>query len=100
MTPEQKAKEIVEKHYCIIEDATAGLFEEDVEYVKARQTAAKACAIEEVKAVIAVTPKKKGWSKETLLLMEANMDNPKDFEEPDSDELKYWEQVLTELENL
>jgi len=50
--------------------------------------------------VIAVTPKKKGWSKETLLLMEANMDNPKDFEEPDSDELKYWEQVLTEIEKL
>ena len=54
MTPEQKAKEIVEKHYCIIEDATAGLFEEDVDYVKARQTAAKACAIEEVKSVIDV----------------------------------------------
>ena len=54
MTPEQKAKEIVEKHYCIIEDATAGLFEEDVEYVKARQTAAKACAIEDVKSVIDV----------------------------------------------
>ena len=55
MTPEQKkSKEIVNKHYLIIEDATAGLFEEDVEYVKARQTAAKACAIEEVKAVINV----------------------------------------------
>lgn len=53
MTPEQKAKEIVEKHYCIIEYATAGLFEEDVDYVKARQTAAKACAIEEVRALIA-----------------------------------------------
>ena len=54
MTPEEKAKEIVEKHYCIIEYATAGLFEEDVDYVKARQTAAKACAIEEVKSVIDV----------------------------------------------
>ena len=55
MTPEQqKAKEIVKKHYLIIEDATAGLFEEDVEYVKARQTAAKACAIEEVKAVLQI----------------------------------------------
>lgn len=80
MTPEEKAKEIVNKHYLIIEDATAGLFEEDVEYVKARQTAAKACAIEEVKAVI------------------------KAFDEANAYDLlqsiKYYETVLTEIEKL
>ena len=80
MTPEEKAKEIVDKHYLIIEDATAGLFEEDVEYVKARQTAAKACAIEEVKAVI------------------------KAFDEANAYDLlpsiEYYEKVLTEIEKL
>lgn len=85
MTPEQKAKEIVEKHYCIIEDATAGLFEEDVDYVKARQTAAKACAIEEVKAIeIALTD----FGRDTDYLQ--SMDRT----------FAYYERLINEIEKL
>ena len=91
MTPEQKAKEIVEKHYCIIEDATAGLFEEDVEYVKARQTAAKACAIEEVKAVIEELPDLVYGHFEDAPHQKIAVDNPR---------IIYWKQVLTEIEKL
>lgn len=43
--PKEKAKELVDKCYYQIEDATAGMFEEGVDYVKARSIAAKQCAL-------------------------------------------------------
>lgn len=42
---ERKAREIYDKCYHEIEEATAGLFEEDVPYIEARKKAAKATAL-------------------------------------------------------
>lgn len=40
----QKAKELIDRFYFQIEEATAGLFEENVPYIAARKKAAKECA--------------------------------------------------------
>ena len=40
----QKAKSLIDRLYFQIEESTAGLFEEDVSYIAAREKAAKECA--------------------------------------------------------
>jgi hypothetical protein len=45
MTPEHKAKAIIDALYLEIQDATAGMFEENQPYDEARKKAAKSCAI-------------------------------------------------------
>ena len=41
----EKAKELFDKCYNKIEDATAGLFEDNVDYLTARRLSAKQCAL-------------------------------------------------------
>ena len=45
MTAQEKAKELFDKCYYKIEDATAGLFENDVDYLTARRKAATWCSL-------------------------------------------------------
>jgi hypothetical protein len=45
LSSKEKAVELFNIFYSKIEDATAGLFEENVNYIDARNTAAKQCAI-------------------------------------------------------
>jgi hypothetical protein len=45
LSPKEKALELFSIFYNKIEDATAGLFEEDVNYIEARNIAAKNCSI-------------------------------------------------------
>jgi len=74
-TAKEKAKQLVDKCYYQIEDATAGMFEEGVDYVKARSIAAKQCAL------IAC--------EELLYNIEVPTEN-----------YKYWQEVKTEIQNL
>lgn len=50
--------------------------------------------------ILSIVPQKKEWRKETLLQMEAMLDNPDDFDKPQSDIYNYWQSVKTEIEKL
>jgi len=91
MTPEQKAKELVEQFYPICRSTDA----ETTQYEYAKQ-----CAIICVDELLKLIPQKKDWSKITLLHMEAIGENPNDFELPDNDELIYWKSVRICLTNI
>jgi len=79
MTPKEKAKELVDKCYLQIEDATAGLFTEDVNYVAARKKAAKQCALIAVDEII-IALEEHQWQNRLLVL--------------------WYKEVKTEIENL
>ena len=90
MTPQEKAKQLYTAYYLRL----------NYDYHSAIHTNAKQCALIAVEEILKVTPKKKNWSKETLMQMEANLDDPNDFELPESDEFVFWNQVKTEIEKL
>ena len=87
----EKAKELFDKCYYKIEDATAGLFEEDVDYITARRLSAKQCALIAVDEIISELSKE--WGAPYL------------FEEATQNDwgakrMKFWEEVRAEIESL
>jgi hypothetical protein len=83
MTPKEKANQTFLKMYDKIENATAGLFSEDVAYIDARYKAAKQCAliaVDEILSHIIITTNQSGLVR--------------DFQK------EYWQKVKTEIEKL
>jgi hypothetical protein len=84
MTPKNKANETFLKMYDKIENATVGLFSEDVAYIDARYKAAKQCALIAVDEILYLDIKAKN---ESQFIIERRIE-------------EYWQEVKQEIENL
>ena len=85
MSPKEKAKELFDKCYYKIEDATAGLFENDVDYLTARRKAATWCsliAVDEIEETKTLSNRQCGF-----LTIEKQ-------------HKEYWSNVRTEIESM
>ncbi len=81
MTPKEKARQLYDKMFYEIEESVAGLFEEDVDYITAREEAAKQCA---------------------LICVEEMLNNSEEFSDSVAkiEQEEYWQQIKTEIKNL